>query len=213
LLVHFALEYTATRINREPLSLARALRYQRQGTLPFAVVLCRSLPLAATLSACQDQSRVHHHGGATMKRFLFLTLFFVISSAGFAQQNPQLPHNKELVSRARSFYVQSDTFYMKREALESSLLGQAEFKAWDLQITGNEALADILIRVKRVPFSNHFSYTVTDRGTDTIVMAGKVDSLAGTVYGQIAKEIVEKMVRLRGNPLPAQKSEDPAAAK
>jgi hypothetical protein len=148
-----------------------------------------------------------------MKQFLFLTLLLVVSSAGFAQQNPQLPHNKELVSRARSFYVQSDTFYMKREALESSLLGQAEFKAWDLQITGTEALADMLIRVKRVPFSNHFSYTVTDRGTDTIVMAGKVDSLAGTVYGQVAKEIVEKMVRLRGNPLPAQKSEDPAAAK
>jgi hypothetical protein len=148
-----------------------------------------------------------------MKRFLFLTLFLVISSAGFAQQNPQLPHNKELVSRARSFYVQSDTFYMKREALESSLLGQAEFKAWDLQITGNEALADMLIRVKRVPFSNHFSYTVTDRGTDTIVMAGKVDSLAGTVYGQIAKEIVEKMVRLRGDPLPPQKPEQQATAK
>lgn len=148
-----------------------------------------------------------------MKQFLFLTLLLVVSSTGFAQQNPQLPHNKELVSRARSFYVQSDTFYMKREALESSLLGQAEFKAWDLQITGTEALADMLIRVKRVPFSNHFSYTVTDRGTDTIVMAGKVDSLAGTVYGQVAKEIVEKMARLRGNPLPAQKPEDPATAK
>ena len=134
---------------------------------------------------------------------LFFTLILVISSAGFAQQDSKLPDNKELVSKARSFYVRSDTFYMKREALESSLLGQAEFKAWDLQITGKEELADMLVRVKRVPFSNHFSYTVTDRGTDTIVMAGKVDSLAGTVYGQVAKEIVEKMVRMRGNPLPA----------
>jgi hypothetical protein len=143
-----------------------------------------------------------------MKRFLFLTLILVISSAGFAQQEARLPDNKELVSKARSFYVHSDTFYMKREALQSSLLGQAEFKAWDLQITSKKELADMLVRVKRVPFSNHFSYTVTDRVTDTIVMAGKVDSLAGTVYGQIAKEIMEKMVRLRGNPLAA-----PAEAK
>ena len=75
-----------------------------------------------------------------MKRFLFFALIFVISSAGFAQQGTRLPDNKELVSKARSFYVHSDTFYMKREALESSLLGQAEFKAWDLQITGNEIL-------------------------------------------------------------------------
>ena len=101
---------------------------------------------------------------------------------------------------------------MKREALESSLLGQKEFKAWDLQITGRQELADMVVRVKRVPFSNHFSYTVTDRETDTIVMAGKVDSLRGTVYGRVAKEIVEKMVALRGNPLPAQKEAQEAEA-
>jgi hypothetical protein len=148
-----------------------------------------------------------------MKRLLYLVFVLVISSAGFAQQRTRLPDNKELVLRARSFFVHSDSFYMKREALESSLLGQAEFKAWDLQITSRSDLADMLVRVKRVPFSNHFSYTVTDRETETIVMAGKVDSLAGTVYGQIAKEIVEKMVRLRGNPLPPQKPEQQATAK
>jgi hypothetical protein len=148
-----------------------------------------------------------------MKPYLFFSLILLVSSASFAQNSSRLPDNKELVSKARSFYVQSDTFYMKREALESSLLGQAEFKAWDLQITGKVELADMLVRVKRVPFSNHFSYTVTDRDTDTIVMAGKVDSLRGTVYGRIAKEIVEKMVRLRGNPLPAEKTEQTAAPK
>jgi hypothetical protein len=137
-----------------------------------------------------------------MKRLLFLTLIALISSAGFAQQSPRLPDNRELVTKARSYYVETDTFYMKREALESSLLGQAEFKAWDLQVTGKKDLADMIVRVKRVPFSNHFSYTVTDSNTETIVMAGKVDSLAGTVYGRIAKEIVDKMKVLRGNPLP-----------
>ncbi|HEV7521332.1 MAG TPA: hypothetical protein VGP89_09555 [Candidatus Angelobacter sp.] len=114
----------------------------------------------------------------------------------------EIAGQQKLVTKARSFYVDTDTFYMKREALESSLLGQAEFKAWDLQVTGKKELADMVVRVKRIPFSNHFSYTVTDRDTETIVMAGKVDSLAGTVYGRIAKEIVEKMVRLRGNPVP-----------
>jgi len=141
-----------------------------------------------------------------MKRFLLATLIVITTvSAAFAQQSSRLPDNKELVSKARSYYVETDTFYMKREALESSLLGQAEFKAWDLQITGKQELADMVVRVKRVPFSNHFSYTVTDRETDTIVMAGKVDSLRGTVYGRVAKEIVEKMVALRGSPLPPHK--------
>ncbi len=147
-----------------------------------------------------------------MKRFFFLTLISLISSLSFAQQSSRLPDNKELVTKARSFYVETDTFYMKREALESSLLGQAEFKAWDLQITGKKEFADMVVRVKRVPFSNHFSYTVTDRDTETIVMAGKVDSLAGTVYGRVAKEIVDKMKVLRGNPLPAQKEAQLAEA-
>lgn len=137
-----------------------------------------------------------------MKRFLLLGLIFAAAGTGFAvQSHPTLPDNKELVTRARSFYIDSDTFYMKREALQSSLLGQAEFKAWDLQITGHRDLADMVVRVQRIPFSNHFTYTVTDQPTDTVVMAGKVDSLAGTVYGQIAHEIVQKMKRMRGDPL------------
>jgi hypothetical protein len=147
-----------------------------------------------------------------MKRLFFITLISLISSVSFAQQGSRLPDNKDLVTKARSYYVETDTFYMKREALESSLLGQKEFKTWNLQVTGRKDLADMIVRVKRVPFSNHFSYTVTDRETDTIVMAGKVDSLAGTVYGRIAKEIVEKMVALRGNPLPAQKETQQAEA-
>lgn len=146
-----------------------------------------------------------------MKKYLFLSLLLTISTV-WAQQSNRLPDNRTLISNAHSFYVQTDTFYMKREALESSLLGQPEFKAWDLQITGKEELADMVVRVKRVPFSNHFSYTVTDRGTDTIVMAGKVDSLAGTVYGCIAKEIVDKMKAFRGNPLPPQKEAQQTAA-
>jgi len=142
-----------------------------------------------------------------MKRYLFLSLFFAVSFAAFAQSS-RIPSNRELVTRAHSYYVQSDTFYMKREALESSLLGQKEFKAWELQITERADLADMIIRVKRVPFSNHFSYTVKDRETDTTVMAGKVDSLAGTVYGRIAKEIVDKMVALRGKPFADEDDKD-----
>ena len=142
-----------------------------------------------------------------MKRFLLFTMALMACSAGHAQHRSRLPDNKELVSKARSFYVKSDSFYMKREALESSLLGRAEFKAWDLQITGKEELADMLITVRRIPFSNHFTYTVVDRETQSIVMAGKVDSLAGTVYGLIADEIVHKMKVLRGDPLPPTKPE------
>jgi hypothetical protein len=180
-----------------------------RGDLPPYAALCRwRRTWSNDTIALHSQTEV-----IVMKKYLFLSLFLAFSTAAFTQQSSRLPDNKELVSKARSFYVVTDTFYMKREALESSLLGQAEFKAWDLQITGREELADMIVRVKRVPFSNHFSYTVTDRLTDTIVMAGKVDSLGGTVYGQIAKEIVEKMVRLRGDPLHPQQEQQASSPK
>jgi hypothetical protein len=187
-------------------------------TLPSVAASCRSLSLAAARLPWQDSARgyksrfANYEGAASMKRFLFLTLV-LISSAGFAQDSSRLPDNKEMVAKARSFYVDSDTFYMKPEALQSSLLGRAEFKAWDLQITGKRDLADLVVRVHRIPFSNHFTYTVTDRQTATIVMAGKVDSLAGTVYGLIADEIVHKMKVLRGDPLHPQPQLQSAVAK
>src|SRR5258707_3023204 len=125
-----------------------------------------------------------------MKRLFLLTLISLISSVSFAQHGSRLPDNKELVTKAHSFYVDSDTFYMKPEALQSSLLGRAEFKAWDLQITGRRDLADLVIRVHRIPFSNHFTYTVTDRETATIVMAGQGQLLARALYRPIARENV-----------------------
>jgi hypothetical protein len=139
------------------------------------------------------------------RSFLFAFIFAVVAltlvELASAQQESRLPTNKELAAKARSVYVETDTVYMKREALESSLLGKPEFKAWEMQITGRRDLADLVVHVKRIPFSNHFLYTVTHTGTDTIVIAGKVDSLAGTVYGQIAGEICDKLKVLRGDPL------------
>src|SRR5258708_1919926 len=137
---------------------------------------------------------------------ILIFLMVVAVGVGFGQGNSRLPDNKELATRAKSFFIRSDTFFMKREQLESSLLGRAEFKAWDLQTTKRKELADLHVGVRRIPFTNHFSYTVTDRATDTVVMAGQVDSLAGTVHGLIADEIVHKMKVYRGDQIPPQKA-------
>lgn len=142
-----------------------------------------------------------------MFKKIILSFLMATATAALAQQQSELPSNKELVAKARSLYVDSDTFYMKREQLISSLLGRDEFKAWEMQMTNRRDLADLLVRVHRVAFSNHFIYTVADRRTETVVMAGKVDSLAGTVYGLIADEIVHKMKVLRGDSPAAQKAQ------
>jgi hypothetical protein len=132
-----------------------------------------------------------------------LAVVMAVALKGLAQDQDsrRMPTNKELVSKAQTVNIQSETIYMKAENLQSSLISQADFKAWDMQITSKPEQADLLIRVARIPFRNHFTYNVTDRRTATVVMAGEVDSLGGTVYGLIADEIVHKTKALRGDPL------------
>jgi hypothetical protein len=178
------------------------------------------MPLALGKMSWQNACVVISRRCVVVRKSALLFLLVVLTGASFAQGTPgfgqrsartpearfpdgHFPDNKELVTKAKSFYVYSDTFFMKREQLESSLLGRPEFKAWNLQVSGNEERADMIIHVQRIPFTNHFTYTVTASATDTIVMAGEVDSLAGTVYGLIAEEIVQKMKAIREGPAPA----------
>ena len=48
-----------------------------------------------------------------MKRFLLFALLFYLSHQLCSGQC-KLPDNKTLIAKARSFYVDSDSFYMKR---------------------------------------------------------------------------------------------------
>jgi hypothetical protein len=129
-----------------------------------------------------------------------LAVIMAFALKSLAQDN-KLTSNKELASNARTICVQSGTIHIRRENLESALMGKDEVKAWDIQVTSKPALADLVIRVRRTPFyRTHFTYEVTDRVTDTIVMAGNVDSIKGVAYGQIADEIVKKMKAFRGDP-------------
>ena len=142
------------------------------------------------------------------KNQILACVLFAISVTALAQDASSVPSNRELAARAKSVYVDSETFYMKRERLESCLLKSPEFKVWKLQITNNKNDADLWIEVKRIPFTNHFTYTVTDRGTEIILMAGKVDSLGGTVYQMISDNIIHTMKEFRGNPLPQEEKKE-----
>src|SRR5258707_6921255 len=116
------------------------------------VVLCRSMPLASTYEPCHDPSVLRR---SIMLKKTILLLICAATVAGLAQgQQPGLPSNKELAAKAKSLYIDSDTFYMKREQLQSSLLGRAEVKPGDLQITAGGDLPDLLVHGKGQPLVN-----------------------------------------------------------
>ena len=137
------------------------------------------------------------------------TIFFLlmaVSAVSFSQDKSTLPDNRELILKARSLHIGSDTVFMKREQLQSALLGQPDFRSWDLQITERKDLADLLVNVKRIPLTGVFIYTVTDRKTQTIVMSGEVHQIEGFVHASVAREIVEKMKGFRSQQPPPKQS-------
>lgn len=127
------------------------------------------------------------------KKLLFVV--FAVVSTAWSQDNPS-PSTKELLSKDKVFYVESGTYFVKKEEIEKGLLKRKEFEKWGLQITQLRNEADLVLLVKRAAFQNNFPYTVTDRRTGTVILGGEVNSLGGTVPGKIASQIVEKLKKV-----------------
>jgi len=157
-----------------------------------------------------------------LKKLIFSFFFLAMAAASlaFAQDgastpdNSSMPDNKELIARGHSFFVHSNTLFVRREQLENGLLAKKEFHEMGLQITNDPAAADFILEVHRIPFQNNFDYTVTDRRTTTVVMAGQTQALLGRVFGavfeKIANQIVVKVKKARESL--QQESSPPAVA-
>lgn len=101
--------------------------------------------------------------------------------------------NNELLARAKKIFVISETFYVKKEQLESGLINRKEMAGWGIQVVDSEKAADLVLRVKRAPFQSNFPFTFTDRETRIVVLGGTVSSHFGTVPGRIADRFVDKL--------------------
>jgi len=81
-----------------------------------------------------------------------------ITSAGLSQNVVPASElsNSELLARSRSIYVTSDTVFVKREDMEKYLLRQKELEEFRLHVVKSKQDADLILQIKRVPFTNNF---------------------------------------------------------
>ena len=137
---------------------------------------------------------------ATMYLVVSIMLFCVCSQA--QQSDPGAPHDAvAILATAHSIKIQSLTDLMKDENLEADLLSQPEFKSLELELVEEnctpctsaraQGSPDLVVRVQRAPFTTSFPYSVSDPRTGLIVAAGRVNSLGGTVYHKIARELIK----------------------
>lgn len=130
-----------------------------------------------------------------------LVLCLLIASCGLGQSattaapaaSTSNPSNDELLVRGKKIFVVTNSFYVKKEQLESSLIKQKELRQSGIQVVQAKEDADLILTVVRAPFRSKFPFTFTDRERGIIVFGGSVNSLFGTVAGRIADELADRL--------------------
>jgi len=119
---------------------------------------------------------------------------------GYAQQGAAASHDAvAILANTQSIKIESYTDFMKNENLEADLLQQPEFKTLGLELVQDRCQPDLVIRVQRAPFTSSFPYSLSDPKTGVIVSAGRVNSIGGTAYHKIARELIKAIQDARSD--------------
>jgi basic membrane lipoprotein Med (substrate-binding protein (PBP1-ABC) superfamily) len=122
-------------------------------------------------------------------------------SARIAESNP-----KTLLSRARTFFIDSDTSFFDSVQMQNALRKRAEANTWNLAIVDGwdkRSVADVLISIDRPLFTYTFTYKVTHRATGILLATGKVTAIDGNAAApKLAEKIVEEIRTARGEVKP-----------
>ena len=149
---------------------------------------------------------------------LLVVSIVLLSLCGYAQEGAVTASHDSvaILAEARSIKIESYTELMQNENLEAELLQQPEFESLGLELVQDSCRcsqrADLVIKVQRSPFTTSFPYSVSDPSSGVIVTAGRVNSLGGTVYHKIARDLIKAIqdaraeVAKRSTGSPPQKS-------
>jgi len=110
----------------------------------------------------------------------------------------------------RTYFVNSDTIYMKAETLQGALEQRPEFAAWGVQATSDRQKADVIIEVTLPFLTWEWNYKIK-RGTGSTVLAtGKVKALTeGIAAPQLAAEMAGRIKLARALPQAREESASP----
>ena len=109
---------------------------------------------------------------------------------------------EDLLSKSRTFYINSDTKFFEEEQLQNALLKRTEFKTWELSIVdgwNNREAAELWIEIDRPLFTYTFTYEIMHRRTGKVLATGKVTAFDGNVAApKLAERIIDDIKRAKG---------------
>jgi len=107
------------------------------------------------------------------------------------------PGSADILRAARVIYIRTNSVFFKPSTLENALLRREEFQEWGMEITRNEADADLIIEVDRKLFTTSFVYTVIVPRAHRVLASGRVNSIGGTVEGKISDSFIKRLRLVR----------------
>lgn len=113
--------------------------------------------------------------------------------------NPRTVDPNTILRTARTVMVRSRTVFVKDAEVENSLRKHAEFQAWGMLLTKNEADADIIIEIERKPLTRRFTFTVIDPRSMLVLTSGKMRSiiLGKTIHSKVAEKFINRLKPIR----------------
>lgn len=91
---------------------------------------------------------------------------------------------------ARTIYVNARSGFMRESELERGILQRPEFIQSGLAITRDRKDADLVLEVRRKPFTSQFTLTVIDQRRHEVLASDRANSIGGHIEPKLAKEFV-----------------------
>ena len=115
---------------------------------------------------------------------------------------PRVTDPATILRRARFVYVDTDSFFVKQQEVEDSLLKRKEFKAWGMVVTRNYGEADLVIQIARKVFTRRFTFSVVDPRTNEVLASGKMRSvfLGKKISNKVAEQFANRIKVYRPYP-------------
>jgi len=109
---------------------------------------------------------------------------------------------KNLLRRARVFYITSGSSFFEPVQLQNALRKRDEFEKWEMAIVDGwdkRNIADIIVEVDRPLFTYTFTYQITNRSNGIVLATGKITAFDGNdAAPKLAARIMEEIKVARG---------------
>jgi len=126
-----------------------------------------------------------------------------VNAASNLQAAPAHSSSAEILRAARVIYIRSNSVFFKPSTLENALLRREEFQEWGMEITRDQADADLIIEVDRKLFTTSFVYSVILPRAHRVLASGRVNSIGGTVEGKISDSFIKRLRQIRAASAPS----------